>query len=153
MEKFVFKLQPLLNIKTQMEDGLKNELGKAIQKLEVQNEKKRKIEDDREKNIVEFSEKSGAGIRIEKLREYTAYISLLADKIEEQNKNIKLAEENVDKYREKLIKIVKEKKMLEKLKEKKFADYLRELDKDQQKIIDELVSYKYTEHNNEDQNG
>ena len=34
--KFVFRLQSLLNLKTQLEQSLKNELGRAIQEMERQ---------------------------------------------------------------------------------------------------------------------
>ncbi|MDP4179484.1 MAG: flagellar export protein FliJ [Bacillota bacterium] len=145
MAKFFFKLQPLLNIKTQLENNAKNELGKAVQKLEEEKDRKKQLENYRQKYIDDFGEKSGKGMRVEKLKEYTAYISHLAHKIEAQNKNIKEASENVDKHREELVAIVKEIKILEKLKEKKYKEYLNELQKDEQKVIDELVSYKYTE--------
>ena len=34
MGKFVFRMQTLLNLKIQLENGLKNELGRAVQELE-----------------------------------------------------------------------------------------------------------------------
>jgi len=34
--KFVFRMQSLLNLKIQMENSLKNELGKAVRELERQ---------------------------------------------------------------------------------------------------------------------
>lgn len=74
------------------------------------------------------------------------YISSLAKKVEDQNKNIKEANDVVDKYREELIKIVKERKMLEKLREKKLNEYLIEMSKDEQKRMDEIVSYKYSDY-------
>ena len=44
MAKFVFKMQSLLNIKTQMEESLKNELSGAIRKLELEKNKLKKID-------------------------------------------------------------------------------------------------------------
>ena len=43
MAKFDFKLQPLLNLKS-IEDNMKNELGKAIQKLEDEKNKLAQLE-------------------------------------------------------------------------------------------------------------
>ncbi|HEY9059826.1 MAG TPA: flagellar export protein FliJ [Pseudobacteroides sp.] len=145
MAKFKFRLQPLLNIKIQLEDSAKNELGKAVQRLEEEKEKARFLVENREKYISEFQEKTSSYVRIDELKGYTLYISKLAQNIELQNKNIKEASDNVDRYREDLIKIVKERKILEKLKEKKYKEYLSELGKDEQKRMDEIVSYKYTE--------
>jgi len=146
MPKFKFRLQPLLNIKMQLEDSAKNELGKAVQKLEEEKEKERQLLRHREKYINGLKEKTSSFARIEELRGYNMYISSLAKKIEEQNKNIKVASDVVDKYREELIKIVKERKILEKLREKKLNEYLIEMSKDEQKRMDEIVSYKYSEY-------
>jgi flagellar FliJ protein len=145
MAKFRFRLQPLLNIKIQLEDSAKNELGKAVHRLEEEKGKARTLVLNREKYISEFQEKTSSFIRIDELKGYSLYISKLAKNIELQNKNVKEASDNVDKYREDLIKIVKERKILEKLKEKKYNEYLSELGKDEQKRMDEIVSYKYTE--------
>jgi flagellar FliJ protein len=145
MPKFKFRLQPLLNIKIQLEDSAKNELGKAVHRLEEEKEKARLLVLNREKYISEFQQKTSSFIRIDELKGYSLYISKLAKNIELQNKNVKEASDNVDKYREDLIKIVKERKILEKLKEKKYNEYLSELGKDEQRRIDEIVSYKYTE--------
>lgn len=145
MAKFKFRLQPLLNIKIQLEDSAKNELGKAVQKLEEEKEIGRSLLEHREKYINEFNEKASKTVRIDELRSYTMYISRLAKNIDDQNKNIKEASDSVDKYREELIKIVKERKILEKLREKKFNEYLIDMSKDEQKRMDEIVSYKYTD--------
>ncbi len=145
MAKFKFRLQPLLNIKLQLEDSAKNELGKAVQKLEEEKEIGRSLLKYRERYINEFNEKASKMVRIDELRSYTMYISRLAKNIDDQNKNIKEASDNVDKYRDELIKIVKERKILEKLREKKFNEYLIEMSKDEQKRMDEIVSYKYTD--------
>ena len=56
--------------------------------------------------------------------------------------NVKKAQENVDKKREKLIEIMKEKKVLEKLREHQFEEYKKEEERSEQQRVDELVSYK-----------
>ncbi|MCX8147511.1 MAG: flagellar export protein FliJ [Candidatus Woesearchaeota archaeon] len=143
MAKFIFKLQSLLNVKMQMEDNLKNELGKATQKLENEKERLRQIENERIECINQVSGESSRGIMVGKLKEYSAFISFLKEKAELQKENINYAQNVVDKYREQLIKVVQEKEMLEKLKEKKFKEYLKEQFKEEQKINDEITSYKY----------
>ncbi|MCX7922375.1 MAG: flagellar export protein FliJ [Clostridia bacterium] len=153
MPKFVFKLQPLLNIKTQMEDSLKNELGKATQKLEDEKRVLKGIELEQETIINEINIKSTHGVLVEKLKEYSTYISFLKDKANLQKENINLAQNNVDKYREQLIKVVQEKKILEKLKEKQYQEFLKDQMKEEQKLNDEIVSYKYTDKLTGDGNG
>jgi flagellar export protein FliJ len=141
--KFSFKLQTLLKVKTQQEDNLKNELGKAIRKLEEENSILRRIEFEKNKYIFEFNEKSRK-TTVNNLIKFNNYISHLTNKIMLQKENINLASHNVDKVREDLIKIVKEREILDKLKDKKYAEYLIEQNKDEQKINDEIISYKHT---------
>ena len=142
--KFIFKLQSLLNIKTQTEESLKQELGKAVQKLEREKNKLKKLEFQKEECIENLTNKTSQGISVGKIQEYNSYISLLKEKIQLQKENINYAQSIVDKYREQLIKVMQEKEMLEKLKEKKYETYLAEQAKEEQKINDEIVSYKYS---------
>lgn len=144
MANFVFKMQSLLNIKTQMEESLKNELGKAVQKLELEKNKLKKIEIDRDECINNLKSKSSKGIIVSKIQEYNSYISLLKGRMKIQKENINYAQNIVDKYREQLIKMMQEKEMLEKLKDKKYQEYLLEQAKADQKINDEVISYKYS---------
>lgn len=153
MARFKFKLQALLNIKAQMEDSLKNELGKALHKLEHEKGVLKEIEDDREKCIDRFNDKSSQGISIGRLKEYTVFISHLRDKMVRQKDNINYAQKNVDNYREQLVKIVQERKILEKLKEKKYQEYLKEQLKEEQKFADEIVSYNFIKNIAEENNG
>lgn len=143
MGKFVFRLQALLNVKIQMESSLKNELGKAIQELEYHKRLLRDIEQEKEEYCEGISKKSQQGISIAELREYNSYLFFLGDRIKLKKEDIKAAQNNVDIHRVKLIKVMQERKMLEKLKEKKYELFLMEQNKEDQKRIDELVSFNY----------
>lgn len=142
MAKFNFRLQPVLNIKTQQEDSLKNELGKAIQKLEHEKRKLAELEGAVEDIVNEFNEKTKK-TTVYKLIKFNEYLSLLKTKIKKQKENVNCAAQNVDKIREELLQAVKEKKILEKLKEKKLEEYLLEQKKQEQKTNDEIVSYNH----------
>jgi len=141
--KFVFKLKAVLNLKKQIEDNMKNELGKAVQELERQKQILKDIELERDVYINDINSQFTSGISVAKLKDYNIYISLLKDKMEHQKNNIKNAKENVDKYREQLITAVQERKMMEKLREKKYEEYLKEQQKEEQKVIDEIASFNY----------
>lgn len=153
MAKFVFRLQSLLNVKIQLEKSLKDELGKAVAKVEEEKSKLAQIENDRENYINQVNNKSAKGIRIGEIREFNSYIVFLREKIEFQKENIKKAQKIVDKYREQLVKVVQEKKMLEKYKEKQYQQYLKEQQGQEQKLIDEIVSFNYNNSLAEDENG
>jgi flagellar FliJ protein len=141
--KFVFKLQAVLNLKKQIEENLKNELGKAVQELERQKKKLMDIELERATYYQEINDKSSSGISVGKLKEFSSYISHLNEKIKQQKNNIKRAQKTVDKYREQLIIAVQERKMMEKLREKKYAEFMKEQQREEQKAIDEIASFNY----------
>lgn len=147
MKKFVFKLQPLLSVKMQMEDNLKNELGKAIQELERNNELLKFIENKKEAYINKFNSKTRGKTLLKDLREYSTYILHLNSKLEQQKENVKSAQKNVDKIREELTEVMKERRVLEKLREKKYKQFLNEQLKEEQKLSDEIVNYKHSKIN------
>jgi len=140
--KFNYKLQPILNLKKQMEESVKNELGKAIQALEDEKKVLEELNKENNRCMTEVSAGVLGGLTIDKLRNYNAYISFIKQKIINQSEKVNVAQQNVDKHREKLVAIVKERKMLETLKEKKYAEYLREQQKQELKFVDEIISYK-----------
>ena len=141
MAKFHFRLQSVLNVKTQQEDNLKNELGKAIQKLEAEKRILSSLERASLELTAEFNEKARKST-VHKLIEYNGYLSLLTSKIKLQKENVNQAALNVDKVREELVKAVKERKILDRFKEKKLEEFRLEQNKLEQKTNDEIVSYK-----------
>jgi len=142
MAKFKFELQPLLNVKTQLEDSKKNELGKAMSELEIQKAALISMCEDKERYVEEIREKSQK-TTVKTLVEYNAYIAFLNKKIALQKDNVNCAQDNVDRIREELIVVVRERQMLEKLKDKKYELFLKEQQKYEQKLNDEITSYKH----------
>jgi flagellar protein FliJ len=149
MAKFNFKLQTLLNLKSQQEDNIKNELRKAIQKLENEKAELRSLESEIEANISEFNKKSRK-TTVEKLINFNKYISFLNVKIKHQKENVNYASQNVDKVREELIKIDKEHEILDRLKEKKYELFRKELLKEEQRLNDEIVNFRHKENHTGD---
>lgn len=146
MAKFNFRLQSVLNVKNQQEDNLKNELGKAVQKLEAEKHKLRRLEGELSDLVHEFNEKTKK-TTVHALIEFNEYMSLLNSKIKLQKENVNKAVKNVDKVREELVKAVKERQILDKYKEKKLEEYLQEQKRLEQLTNDEIVSYKHTDTN------
>ena len=142
MGKFVFRLESILNLKVQIEENLKNEMGKAIQELEYQKGVLIQIEQQKEEQIERMGLSYQDGVLAGVLREYNFHLKFLNNKIVLQKEYINLAQVNVDKYRENLIKAVQERKMLEKLKSKKYEEYVKEQINQEQKLNDEIVSFK-----------
>ncbi len=142
MPKFNFRLQPVLNIRNQQEENLKNEMGKAIQCLEAEKEKLMSLENENDQIVDEFNKKIKR-TTVQDLLQFNDYLEFLKVKIKSQKENVNKAVINVDKIREELVKAVQKRKILDKLKEKKEEEYIREEKKLEHKANDEIVSYDY----------
>lgn len=143
MAKFVFKMQGLLNIKEKLEEQSKVEYGKALSKLEEEKEKLKSLEKTKQDNIENFRQSINTGVKPDYLKNINDFISILDKRIDEQAENINKAELFVEEKRQSLLNSMKDKKALEALKEKAKEEYFKEELKNEQKIIDEIVSYKY----------
>lgn len=143
MAKFKFKLQSFLGVKEKIEEQKKNEYGKAIKILEEEKEKKKKLLNQHSDTLDELRAKINIGIKPSELQQYNNFIAYLISKIKQQELAITRAQKSVDQKREEVVNAMKERKMLEILKENKHIEYIEEEKKAEQKIVDEIVSFKY----------
>lgn len=143
MAKFIFNMQGLLNIKEKLEEQTKTEYGKALAKLEQEKSILLNLKNKKQENILSFRESINKGVKPNYIDNINKYISFIDKKVEEQTQNINKAKEIVEEKRLDLLEAMKERKVLETLKEKEKENYFKEELKNEQKIIDEIVSYKY----------
>ncbi len=143
MAKFKFRLQGFLGVKEKIEEQKKNEYGKAVKTLEEENKKKEILINQHSNVLMELKLKINDGTNFNELQQYKNFLSYLLNKIKQQEILISNAQKTVDKKREELVTSMKERKMLEVLKEKEYIEYVKEEKKSEQKIIDEIVSFKY----------
>lgn len=142
MAKFKFKLQTFLNIKEQMEKSIKNELGAAISKLELEKSILREIQLEINNQEEDYRGEASAKVTLSSLKNRIEYIKFMRGREESQKQRVNEEKRNVDKIRERLIETMKEKKVLEKLRQKEFALFKKEQERAEQLLLDELVSYK-----------
>lgn len=144
MAKFKYRLQNILNLKSKLEDQQKLILASVRLKLREEEEELEHLyqrKKEYEKAIREVS-KDKLDIDILKiLRENYAIIDYY---IMEQKKVVARAESVVEYEEEKMISAMKERKIQEKLREKSLEKFKLEESHDENIVIDELVSYKYT---------
>lgn len=144
MAKFKFRLASYLNVKEKIEDQKKQEYGKALQKVEIEEAKKRSMQAELADCIQRFRDEISGGIAPQELVRYKQYINLLERRLVEQEAQIKRAKQFAESKRIELLAAVKQRKMVTKLKEKDYEAYLAEELQAEQKIVDEIVSYKYS---------
>ena len=143
MAKFIFKMESILSVKTKLEDQAKAEYGIETMKLREEEHKLMLLE----------NRKSGFEQQLfEAVSDRLVILSIkrLEDSVENLKYNIKLQiivirkqEERVAQARAKLDNAMKERKIYEKLKEKAFEQFKAELNAQEQKEIDQLVSFRF----------
>mgnify|MGYP001082165357 FL=1 len=143
MAKFIFKMESILSVKTKLEDQAKAEYGIETMKLREEEHKLMLLE----------NRKSGFEQQLfEAVSDRLVILSIkrLEDSVENLKYNIKLQiivirkqEERVAQARAKLDNAMKERKIYEKLKEKAFEEFKAEINAQEQKEIDQLVSFRF----------
>lgn len=143
MAKFIFNMQGLLNIKEKLEEQTKTEYGKALSKLEQEKNILLNLENEKQQNILNFKQSIDKGVKPNYINSINQYIHILDTKIQHQIENINNEKKVVEEKRLALLEAMKQRKVFETLKEKAKENYFKEELKNEQKIIDEIVSYKY----------
>jgi flagellar protein FliJ len=141
--RFSYRLQSLLNWKKNLEEYSQMRLAEKAMQLKAQEEKIRQLMDERFELDRTLQEKMKEGVEE---KEYALY-KLFA---EENYRNLldmeakkKKTQNELEKERERLIGLMKERKILESLKEKKLKKFTYELEKLDQKNMDEMVIQKH----------
>ena len=141
--RFSFPLEALLNWKRSLEESSQIRLAEMVTRLKVQEQEIEKLILKRLSYEQKLKEKSQGGMRV---GEYLLYKQFAEDSrkdllSKEEKKRQTLRE--IEEEREKLIGLMKEKKILLKLKEKEFKNFLYQSEKAEQKQNDEIVTLKY----------
>jgi flagellar FliJ protein len=139
---FKFRLQGYLNIKEKLEEQKKNEYGQAMTALERERRIKQEITKERDGVTGEFRSAAAKKINPRLFLGYGRYIGVLRKRGERQETLIAAAEKTADEKRGELITRMRERKAIETVKERDQAVYVRDEKRAEQKLTDELVSYR-----------
>lgn len=143
MAKFVYKMQNILDIKYKLESQAKTEYTNAQNQLNAEKQKmqililKRKNYEGRLRKLV------NSKLDILEIKSCKIGIENTIEEIKKQALQVKLTEKNLEYARVKLYEIMNDRKTHEKLKENAFEDFKKEINAQESKEIDELVSYTY----------
>lgn len=143
MAKFIYRMQNILDIKYKLEDQAKTQVAIAKHKLEEEmtilhelRERKASYEEQLRGNMV-------TRLNILTIRELESGIEILKDKIALQKREVEKARKRYEAAMDNLKNLMIERKTHEKLKENKFEEFVKELNDEENKVNDELVSFKY----------
>ena len=143
MARFRYRLQKVLNIKLKLEDQAKQEfstarmlLNQEEEKLEALLERKREYED-RARELL-----SGV-LNVQEIETNQNAILTMDGYIADQRMHVEKARRRLEDARERMTVAMQERKTQETLREKAFEEFLREENRAESKVIDELTSYTY----------
>lgn len=143
MAKFVYRMQNILSLHLKLESEAKIELTMANNILRQEEEKLEKIYDDiiSYENIIRNYENEIVDIL--EIKRCIDAIEIKKLEAKMQKTRIAEAEKNVEKAMAKLKKTMIERKTQEVLKEKAFEEFVHEVNEEEKKEVDQIVSYQY----------
>lgn len=143
MAKFIFKMENILSIKTKLEDQAKAEYGLENAKLREEEHKLVLLQERKSGFQEQLYEAVSDRLNIINIKRLEDSVENIKYNIKLQMVVIKKQEERVARARAKLDDAMKERKIYEKLKEKAFEDFKAEINAEEQKEVDQLVSFRF----------
>ena len=150
MKKFKFTLQTLFDVKQSLKEKLQAEYAAAEAAYQAAMEKLTSLVRTFEEEMDTFEARSREGIAAHELASAAAYHEDLLVRIRRAEAEVARTLKIAEGKREELVTVHKELKVLEKLYEKQHAEYLKELEKDEAKALDSILSFQQTEEKEDD---
>jgi flagellar protein FliJ len=147
VKKFSYRMQNILNIQYKLEEQAKTILGEANKRLLEEQSILTAFLNQKENYDIQYRESMTSYLDFQKINELRRAIEVMKSRIRTQMISVHVAEKNVDNARSKLQEIMIVRKSHEVLREKAMEEYRIEMNKEEVKEIDQLVSYKYTKSN------
>ena len=143
MAKFVYRMQNILDLKIKMEEQRKAEYGLANARLRKEVDKLRELIIRKAGYEKQARELVQGTIDVHKIHTCKHAIDAMKSAIRTQMIEVHVAEKNVELARSKLNQVMIERKTYEKLREKAFEEFKQEVAYEENRMVDELVSYNY----------
>ncbi|MDD3395480.1 MAG: flagellar export protein FliJ [Anaerotignum sp.] len=140
MKKFSFQLESVMNYKNQRLENKKAEHARIIAKVNEQNQKIDSLGEKFKGINLEYNEKKVAGISIIEAMEYSGFLYKLEVEIQQEKRLLDDLKKIEEEKRAEVVEVKIETSTLEKLKEKKLESYNKEVQKSEERYIEEFVS-------------
>lgn len=147
MAKFIYRMQNILDIKYKLEESAKQEYAEAMQNLAREEAKLEQLRKRRHGYYLDYNKSIMGDLDFVLIDECGNAMDIMDEMIEEQIGVVREKSKEVEKARVKLNTVMQERKMHEKLKENKFEEFKQEINAQEAKETDQVVSYQY---NNKD---
>lgn len=151
MAKFVYKMQNILDVKQKLEVQARSSYAAASMKLAEEEEKLAALYLRKRNFEKQNKELLNGSLNVAEIKTCKNSIDALKSMIKNQAVEVHVAQKNLDRERVKLNQVMVERKTHEKLKERSFEEFVKELSYAENKEIDQLISFNYSEKNDEPQ--
>jgi flagellar FliJ protein len=145
LKKFEFSLESLKKAKTVLDRQKVQEIAQLENKKRTVIAELAYLNQRRNHTCAALQGKMSGGTTANEVKSYYQYLAGLKSKVEEKEHVLTGFNKEEASLRLQLTEIRRDKKMLETLKEKKLQEYRKELQAEDEKMIDELVSFRETE--------
>lgn len=145
MKKFRFSLQSLFEVKQTLKDKLQADFAEAEAAWRTALERQLDLERLYEEEIAAFEARAREGVTAPELSGAAAYHEDLRERIQRAKAEVARTLKIMTEKREELVAVHKEIRVLEKLQEKQYAEYLKEVEKDEAKVMDSILAFQETE--------
>jgi flagellar FliJ protein len=145
-KRFKYKLQTLLKVREIREQQEKDKLAEFEKKLLEELEKEKQLTDIQKEHYMQLRNLMSSGKRLPDTNIILIrkrHIEVLEDKIIAQKMVVLEAESARNLQREKLIKAVKEKKVIEKDREKTKTAWIKLMNKEEVKFLDDIAGIRF----------
>ncbi len=142
MKKFRFTLQTVLNLNISLEKEEKNQLAAANRRIMVLEDEKAAVIDKITASEDEYSLKIKC-CSVEDMKIQNVYIANLNITKKQIDERIDEEKKKRQKIRDALSKTIIKRKSLETLMEKQYTEYLAQVKSEEEKSLDDFVSYSY----------
>lgn len=141
MKVFNYGLQNILDYRTDMEEDEKNKFSVILKEFNREEEKLKSLQEKLDKAL--FSSINRNKNDVIEQKNFQHYMHFLREKIEIQRQLLKEIKGRLEAKKQEVALAQKERKVMEKLKNKAFNNYKVEMNKIEQRTIDELALYSY----------
>ena len=138
---FRFKLQRVLDLKLKQEDDKKNQIATLMQAIKTKEDELEALISEKKQKEFSLNDNRKRGISILEIRNINQYLLFLDKKINTLRFEISSLESNLNQKRLEYLELQKERKTFEKLKEKDYEKYLYNEKKEEEKMIDQIVTF------------
>jgi len=143
MARFRYRMQSILNVKLKLETQAKQDFATAKAALDEEEDKLNALRERKTAYEKEAELLLQDNLNVRDIIDNKTAIIRMDEYINAQILQVRLATEAVERARERLTEIVKDRKMHETLKEKAFEEFSKEENRAEGKEIDQLTSYTY----------